>query len=213
VPAGPFYLQDLETKAWKEVDLPTYRIDVYETTREAYAVYASMSGLHGDTPQSLGRVVLPRAQARLPEVTLSPVMVDRYCQFRGMRTQTANQWRKAARGGLWLDAARTVPNPAPKRPTPWGTRDRGPANVLTDPTQAVRLLPVGSFPLDRGPSGALDLFGSGLELTRDRIGELRIAVGASVGFVTPDAQFVIDEFNQRLEFSRPQDGIARCVEE
>jgi formylglycine-generating enzyme required for sulfatase activity len=140
-------------------------------------------------------------------------MGDRYCRFMGKRTQSANQWRKAARGGLWLDAARTVPNPAPRRLTPWGSLDWKHANVLRVATDDIQIRPVGSFPDDRGPYGAYDLIGGVTEFTREYQGDLRIAVGGNYGFVSHEFQLVIDEFNLRQEFSRNRVAGFRCVEE
>jgi eukaryotic-like serine/threonine-protein kinase len=220
VPAGPFAVRDWPGEEWREQDLPAYRIDTYEVTQEAYAVYASMSAVTGD------EAVYPppgvtRNQRKLPMTQLDAWMAERLCAFMGKRLESVAEWQKAARGGLWLDSERKVPNPAPRRVTPWGTLDFRKANLGdpgASPANFPRFLPVGSFADDRGPSGAFDLIGSGTEWTRDRLGTgtwtgLRVVVGGNWTGpeITQMKLFQIDRTNAHVPFVRNLATVARCT--
>jgi eukaryotic-like serine/threonine-protein kinase len=217
VPAGPFKSLNVDSKLWEEADLPAYRIDTYEVTQEAYDLYAAMSDVTGDAATYPVNYVT-RNQHKLPMLMLSATMAERYCSFLGKRLISVAEWRKAARGGLWLDAERKVPNPEPRRVTPWGTLDPSKAN-LARRGQEERLAPVGSFPADRGPYGTYDLAGNGAEWTRDRApasarrwAGLRMVMGGAwnQSDLTEAEVFQVDRENTQLEFYRNLMMVARC---
>jgi len=219
VPAGPFFSRDFETGQVSEVDLPAFRIDRDEVTQGAYRVYAAMRALTGDdaayAPESLTPDPLRTRMSQL-----DAPMAERYCQFLGKRLPSMAEWRKAGRGGLWLDAARTVRNPFPHRVTPWGDLDPRHAALAIRPPRPLlepRLFqPVGSSPDDVSPYGVRDLMGGGTEWTRDvdpGPSHRQVILGGNdrEPEVTEAQVFQLDGYNTRLPFNREFGTAVRCV--
>ena len=218
VPAGPFWVKEAGQKDFTLKELPAYRIDAYEVTEEAFRIYGSMSDLTGDVAVPLPGKYLAKGLRKLPMTQIDYPTSERYCRFLGKRVETADEWRKAGRGGLWLDGERTVANPRPQRVTPWG--DENPRHAqLCLPGQEGDILPVGQFPDDRGPSGAYDISGGRLEWTSDiappsnENAGLQVVVGGSGLSVvhTTNKMYLLDASHERLPGIRDLSTGVRCV--
>lgn len=206
IPAGPFHSED------GVVDLPAYRIDAHELTRELFDRYGSMQALTGELVLKpieafdRGRPHMPVYQVDLPTAA-------RVCRFLGRRLQSWDEWAKAGRGGLWLDAARTVPNPAPERPTPWG--DKRPELANLKRSDAEELLPVGSVPTDVSPYGVADLIGNVSEWTRSQDEALWAVAGGSWNQLelTTSGYFTFEHKHSSSGFVRLTANGLRCTSE
>lgn len=216
VPGGPFYSYDFDAKSNIIVDLPTYRIDTYEVTQEAYGLYAEMRSVTGDEA-SFPVEHVTRNRRKLPMTQLDALMSARYCLFMGKQLPSVDEWRKAARGGLHLDTARLVPNPTPKRETPWGSLTIANHANLARVGFDTDLRPVGTFVDDCGPYGAFDLMGGVEEWTRQTSnstwkGARYIVGGSWVDFeVAASEAWPIDGENVHNAFLRTLSTGARCV--
>ena len=101
-----------------------------------------------------------------PATGVDASTAEAFCRFMGKSLPTLDEWRKAFRGGVSLDAEGMLPNPAPKRQTVWAeTRPKPPANFSDTEDPYESIAPVGSFPEDRSPYGVLDMAGNVTEWT------------------------------------------------
>ncbi|KYG08006.1 hypothetical protein BE21_26075 [Sorangium cellulosum] len=190
IPGGDFFRSvpaDEQSAEWlnQPSTLPAFHMDRTEVTRGAFAIYAAMEALTGDSPARTAYMDLDQPGGeRLPVVGINAFTAANYCRFIGKSLPSADQWLKAMRGGLTLGGA---PNPDAKRDTPWvKSRSKHPTNLMTDePGDGfLNLAPVGSFPDDTSPYGIVDLAGNVREWTRDavdlpRMRGLRFVLGAS----------------------------------
>lgn len=208
IPAGPFHGEN------GVVDLPRYRIDRHELTRELYDVYASMQAATGELVLNSVRE-FDRGRRHMPVYQVDQPAAARACRFLGRRLQSWDEWAKAGRGGLWLDAARTVPNPAPERPTPWGDERPEFANLARPGNEKPDLLPVGSTATDVSVYGVSDLIGNLAEWTRDPDGSLFFVAGGSwVQLeVTTSGYFTFDRRHSGSGFTRLTSSGVRCTSE
>jgi serine/threonine protein kinase/formylglycine-generating enzyme required for sulfatase activity len=181
IPAGPFikdgpgdppsrfpeYVQDERT-----VDLTTFWIDATEVTNAAYAHYAAMAAITGrampaypEPGSGSGSMFRHAAEPRHPVAGIDWYEARDYCRFLGKELPTSEQWEKAARGGLYLDATNTVLNPHPHRNLPWFSppATAGRANV----ENGHGTIPVGSLLAGASPYGIFDMAGNVWEWTRD----------------------------------------------
>jgi formylglycine-generating enzyme required for sulfatase activity len=152
-----------------------------------------------------------------PSTGFDAFTAEAFCRFMGKHLPTLDEWKKAARGGEFLDALGQVANPSPRRQTVWGEdRAEPPANLQgkdTFPTVA----PVGSFPEDRSPYGALDMAGNVAEWTETTVTEgpyqgLRMLVGGRWDGPVEVGQHRL-QWTNNLPPRRFEFGIGvRCVE-
>lgn len=171
IPAGPFQGEA------EVVDLPAYRIDRHELTRELYDVYGSMAASTGEL-EVFPVEEFDRGRRLMPVYQVDQPTAARVCRFLGRRLQSWDEWAKAGRGGLWLDAARTVKNPDPERATPWGEERPELANLARTGVEP-ELLPVGSVATDVSVYLVADLIGNVGEWTRDRHATLYDVAGGN----------------------------------
>ncbi len=163
IPAGPFIFggegeppipSRLPTTPEKQLNLPTFWLDRSEVPNAWYAVYARNEPLTGEgvpdyPPED---VVHDAAKADHPVSALDAYAAEAFCAWQGKRLPTTEEWTKAARGGLTLDAAGRLVNPLPRRNFPWGIDmapnrvnlgDRGDAWPASAPTIS---MPEGASP-------------------------------------------------------------------
>ena len=131
IPAGPFYFAGIGEpeipghilpEPERRVDLPTFRIDRTETPNAWFAAFASNHLTTGvDIPEYPRTMVDQglRAPDR-PVVAIDAFVADAFCAWLGKALPTSEEWTKAGRGGLTLDAAGQQINPEPRRNLPWG---------------------------------------------------------------------------------------------
>lgn len=96
--------------------------------------------------------------AQQPVVGVSWFDASDYCQFRGKRLPSEAEWERAARGDDARKYAWGNASPDPEHLACFG-RKVGAKGATT--------MPVGSYPLGRGPYGHFDLTGNVWEWTRD----------------------------------------------
>lgn len=195
IPGGPYYrggagdppvaLPEGALEPERPIEVPDYWLDRTEVTNAAYAIFARMEQLTGER--------MPRypeekhfqfaGDPRAPVTGLSAHSAEAYCRFLGKTLPSEDEWKKALRGGVWLDAERKVANPRPHRSVPWDRPGEVGANLSGAEDGFLGVAPVGSFRLDRSPYGIFDLAGNVAEWTssapRDEgLGMLRTIQGS-----------------------------------
>ena len=154
----------------RKIDLPEFGIDRTEVTNAAYRPFAEMASQTGRAAPVYPNVDDPLyAHAGDPDRPVSNVDVhaaEAFCRFMGKRLPSSNEWEKAARGGLYLDAHQREPNPHPRRNFPWGTAALTSLANLDGPGDGYEgVAPVGQFPHGASPYGVLDMAGNVYEWT------------------------------------------------
>jgi len=160
VPAGSFQMGSLDGGADErppqQVTLAAYYIDKFEVTHEQYAAFVQATGHKSPIDWATGR--MPPALARHPVVNVTWADADAYAHWACKRLPTEAEWEKAARG---TDA----------REYPWGSdpaRKSAHDKSAQDPKHPEgHTFPVGSFPDDISPYGAMDMAGNVWEWTAD----------------------------------------------
>lgn len=221
VPAGPYW-RPSETPDTEDVrvDVAAFSIDKTEVTNGQFRLFEE-----GIIPLSgAERMAAPPhelyALAHVPEspaTGFDAFTAEAFCRFLGKELPTLDEWKKAARGGEFLDARRTVANPQPRRQTVWGDDRARPPTNLDGKDSFPTVAPVGSFPEDRSPYGVMDMAGNVSEWTETPAAEgpfkgLRVLLGGRWDGPVVSGQHRLDWTNnlpaRRLEF-----GIGvRCVE-
>ncbi len=156
VPAGPF-IMGTERGEWNDeaprhlVELSAYWIDRTEVTNAAYDRCVEARACR---PTKFRRHKV-LGQAEHPVAGPSWFDAGAYCAFAGKRLPTEAEWEKAARG-------------TDERVYPWGdVWDRKLVNAKGDADGFPESAPVGSFPRNQSPYGALDMAGNVWEWTAD----------------------------------------------
>ncbi|PZR16722.1 MAG: hypothetical protein DI536_06085 [Archangium gephyra] len=180
IPAGPFFRAS-DPGADEQVEQEQFNIDATEFPVELADLYFR-DALAGEAPRKPPDV-LGGTVPGIPTTWVTALDAQRFCSFMGRRLPTANEWQKAGRGGLWLDEARTIQNPAPKRRTPWGDESTEGVNSHRE-KPGLPLKTVGDSPRDVSPYGVRDLGGNVSEWTstvstEERYPGLRVYLGNS----------------------------------
>lgn len=214
VPAGPFYFGGvgdppiaghLAPSPEALVDLPAFRIDRTEVANSWFAVYARAEPFTGDGVPDYppDDIVRDAAKADHPVTAIDAYAADAFCAWQGKRLPTSEQWTKAARGGLHLDAAGTQANPLPHRNLPWGREEPAARMNLRDTQDAWgHSAPVGALPQGASPYGILALADNVAEWTSTvpqtaRPGALRIIRGGDWSVEVADGAHAISVENAR----------------
>ncbi len=155
VPAGVFLMGsvdgDPDERPPRTISLPAFYIDRHEVTHEPYARFLEATGRKAPVDWPGGK--MPAKLARHPVVNVTFDDAAAYAQWAGKRLPTEAEWEKASRG-------------SDGRIYPWGNRLEGRkfAAPLGDNSKD-HTWPVGSFPDDMSPCGAMDMGGNAWEWT------------------------------------------------
>lgn len=159
IPAGEFIMGSdekagnppLAAPAHK-VNLPAYRIDVYEVTNGEFARFQLESdyAAEGNWRESytIGRELYPVANVTWDDAKA-------YCEWAGKRLPTEAEWEKAARGPDGL-------------PYPWGDQ-YDPTKSNTNEYGIRNVIEVGKVETDKSPYGVYDMMGNVQEWTSERL--------------------------------------------
>ena len=143
--AKPWFLDEHPQRT---VTLPTYQIDVYETTNDQYRQFVDATRAAAPPTWPDGR--FPADQGRWPVTGITWFEADRFCRWAGKRLPTEAEWEKAARG-------------TDGREYPWGNAfDEKKGNI-----GSTGLAAVGSFPEGKSPYGVEDMAGNVSEWVAD----------------------------------------------
>lgn len=178
VPAGPFIADGPGSPPTRfsayidperTVELDAFHVDRYEVSNRAFGHFAAMAeetGIRASRYPTGGPMFAPISRPNHPAVQVRYASAVAYCRFHGKRIPTSDEWEKAARGGLWLDAEGRVKNPYPRRGFPWGPlRAPLPANLSGDDDGYLSTAPVNAFSDGASPYGVLNLAGNADEWT------------------------------------------------
>ena len=160
VPAGPFLMGSLDGDADERpprtLNLPAFYVDRYEVTHAQYAAFVRATGHRAPIDWPNGQ--LPVALTNFPVVNITWADAEAYARWAGKRLPTEAEWEKAARG-------------SDGRIYPWGNdaaKKAASGKDAEDPRRRQgRTFPVGSFPDDVSPYGAMDMAGNVWEWTAD----------------------------------------------
>lgn len=178
IPGGPFLFggpgdpptEHREREVAERREEPTFWIERTEHPNARIAPLRSLSAWTGMPPPNYAALGDPSlGQPDRPATDVDVFQARTACAFHGHDLPSPNQWVKAARGGLFLDAAGTVPNPHPERSVPWGP-DMSPtallrANLLGEDDGGDYVGSVTGWPKDQSPYGVLQLTGNVSEWT------------------------------------------------
>jgi iron(II)-dependent oxidoreductase len=160
IPAGPFTMgsdTDAEDEApAHEVDLPAFKIDLFEVANADFAKFVEATGYQTDAEKE-GRTKNWRSVAEgkdnHPVVFASWNDAVAFCEWLGKRLPTEAEWEKAARG-------------SDERVYPWGD-DYDPSKANVKDTGLRGTAVVGSFGAGASPYGVEDMAGNVWEWTAD----------------------------------------------
>lgn len=158
IPAGEFILGSnqggFNEKPAHVANLDAYWIDRYEVIYKRYMEFVEATGHRQPGPPS--RYATKLGLLRGPHQPITYVSwsdANDYCQWKGKRLPTEQEWEKAMRG-------------TDGRTWPWGEGLTGrPANFAGEADGFEVSAPVGSFPLDQSVFGVYDGAGNVMEWT------------------------------------------------
>ncbi len=189
----------------RQVTLPRFAIDRTEVPNAWYGAYVKNELLTGegmpDYPPD--DVIRDAAKPEHPVTGLDAFAAEAFCAWQGKRLPSAEEWIKAARGGLTLDSAAKTVNPLPRRNLPWGEGDpAGRTNLRDSGDPWKHTSPVNAFPAGASPYGVLSLVDNVSEWTSTtpegaRAEALRIILGAAWDSEIADGLHSIAALNQR----------------
>lgn len=147
------------------VTLEAFRIDVTEVTVAAYR--ACVRARRCSEPGSTGACNWDTGRDDHPVNCVDWFQARAYCEWKGKRLPTEQEWEKAARG-------------SEGRIYPWGRDEPGAtrANLRGAPDGWAQTSPVGTFSTGLSPYGAADMSGNVWEWCDADTAATRLAVGA-----------------------------------
>jgi serine/threonine protein kinase/formylglycine-generating enzyme required for sulfatase activity len=169
IPAGPFYFAGegnpplpgvMKPDPEELVLLPTFAIDRTETPNGWYAAFTGNRAATGLEAPQYTRMMMEAGVAKPehPVAAIDAYGADAFCAWLGKRLPTTQEWSKAGRGGLTLDAEGRQLNPQPRRNLPWGNGKPSPQFNLQDPDDPWRFsAPVAADTVDASPYGVLGM--------------------------------------------------------
>lgn len=153
VPAGTFLMGsadgDPDELPPHQVNLLAFYIDKHEVTHAQYQKFLQATGRKPPVDWKNG--VLPTKLTNHPVVNVTFEDANAYAQWAGKRLPTEAEWEKAARG-------------ADGRIYVWGNSPQGKTTASSSAAKE-HTHPVGSFPDDQSPCGAIDMTGNVWEWT------------------------------------------------
>ena len=204
-------------RAKRVVSVPAYAIHKSEVVNALYSHYASIEAATGrGMPSYPTEGLVGGDSANHPVANIDFNEANDLCRFLGMRLPTNVQWEKAARGGRFLDAAKTVANPIPERNQPWGLELwKGRANLFGEEDGFWGTAPIASYPRGDSPYGLHDMAGNVQEWVTDRAteegGNHRMVRGGSYDVLPKNDHHTIAFINSRDERFRAYDLGVRCA--
>jgi len=159
VPGGPFIMGsdqlDPKQSPAHQVELPTFYIDQFEVTNNAFSKFVAATGYVTEGEKSGAKKTwlnfYDPSRENNPVVKVSYTDAQAFCQWIGKRLPTEEEWEKAARG-------------TDEREYPWGDLwDTTKANVKLTGLRGTAA--VGSFSGGASPYGAEDMAGNVVEWT------------------------------------------------
>lgn len=147
--------------------LPRYWIDRTEVPNALFRWFSSAAALTGYPPPEYPDQGFMAIASRhdFPVVAIDAHTGEAFCRFMGKRLPTSQEWEKAARGGVTLDARGRI-NWEPARLYPWGAGGLGGrVNMFGTEDGWDVAAPVGSYSEGASPYGVLDLLGNVEEWT------------------------------------------------
>ena len=187
------------------VSLPIYYISQFETTNEQYRQFLAATGYRPQDEQGFLKYWIsfntyPDWATTFPVVWVSQKDAQAYCQWRGGRLPSEEEWEKAARGpeGQIFPWGESLPT---RESANFGSR---------------KLEPAGNRPGDRSPYEVYDLGGNVAELTSTIIeskGEIKVVIRGG-SFASPAREMLT--FQRGLtssSHSRSASVGFRCVAE
>ncbi|WP_268903996.1 bifunctional serine/threonine-protein kinase/formylglycine-generating enzyme family protein [Corallococcus silvisoli] len=170
VPAGPYWRPADEDLGESEqrVGVPRFSMDRTEVTNGQFSLFEERimpwtTNAHEPPPRH--PAFARSLELASPVTGIDAFTAEAFCEYLGKSLPTADEWRKAFRGGLTLDETGRWPNPAPRRNTVWAVEKRNPPTNLLGRDPYPGIAPVDSFPEDSGPYGHRDLAGNVAEWT------------------------------------------------
>lgn len=134
--------------------LPAFRMDQFEVTNQEYHAFAVATGYTPEVPEEYlmhwpSMTKFPEWAADFPVVWISQEDARAYCEWRGKRLPSEQEWERAVRGG-------------DGRQFPWGNESPGFEDACYSRPSSD---PVGNRPKDVSPFGVYDMAGNVAELT------------------------------------------------
>lgn len=192
VPAGNFEMGSLtggpsDEQPRHTVTLDLYYIDKFEVTNWQFAAFLtanrSTAGDHFSSQMSIAKLSDGSYEAvkgleNYPVRYVEWLSAEAFSVWKNKRLPTEAEWAKAARGGQFLDEAKTVVNDQPVRNYPWGTTiSLNHANYLIVGRPFDGLAPAGIYTgqlinsvqtiNNASPYGAMDMLGNIAEWVSD----------------------------------------------
>lgn len=163
IPAGEFTMgsderpnTDEKKPQWYEpehkVDLPAYKIDVYEVTNGEWLKFINESDYK---PEGYWRKYYSIGLEDRPVTAVTWNDAKAYCEFYKSHLPTEQEWEKAARGP---DNFRY----------PWGDKWQ-PAECNCDEAAEHNIVDVGQYEGDKSAYGVYDMMGNAQEWTKDKL--------------------------------------------